>query len=68
MLVIEKDKDKMRNYHRCKDMINLIDYFFIILIINSFIFFYSLFNFFDIKIFHNLQGSKLKLKSPTNFK
>lgn len=27
MLVIEKDKDKMRNYHRCKDMINLIDYF-----------------------------------------
>lgn len=27
MLVLEKDKDKMRNYHRCKDMINLIDYF-----------------------------------------
>lgn len=27
MLVIEKDKDKMRNYHRCKDMINLMDYF-----------------------------------------
>lgn len=27
MLTIEKDKDKMKNYHRCKDMINLIDYF-----------------------------------------
>lgn len=27
MLVLEKDKDKMMNYHRCKDMINLINYF-----------------------------------------
>ena len=43
--------------------IELIDYFFILLIINSFIFFYSLYTFIDIKIFHNLQGSKLKLKN-----
>ena len=43
--------------------IELIDYFFIFLIINSFIFFYSLYTFIDIKIFHNLQGSKLKLKN-----
>lgn len=44
-------------------MIELIDYFFIFLIINSFIFFYSLYTFFDIKVFHNLQGAKLKLKT-----
>lgn len=43
--------------------IKLIDYFFILLIINSFIFFYSLYIFFDIKVFHNLQGSKLHIKS-----
>lgn len=45
--------------------INLVDFFFIILIINSFVFFYSIYNFFNIKIFYNLQGSKLKLKSIT---
>ncbi len=27
MLVLENDRDKMMNYHRCKDMINLINYF-----------------------------------------
>jgi len=42
--------------------INLIDLFFIILIINSFITFYSIYLFFDIKIFHNKQGSKLNIK------
>ena len=45
----------------CK--IKLIDYFFILLIINSFIFFYSLYTFFDMKLFHNLQGAKLKMKT-----
>ena len=27
MLVLDNDRDKMMNYHRCKDMINLINYF-----------------------------------------
>lgn len=40
----------------------IINLFFIILIINLFIIFYSVYTFFDIKIFHNEQGSKLKLK------
>lgn len=40
----------------------IIDLFFIILTINLFINFYLLYTFIDIKILHNEQGSKLKLK------
>ena len=40
----------------------LIDFFFISLIINLFITFYSIYTFFEIIFFHNLQGSKLKIK------
>lgn len=36
--------------------------FFILLIINSFITFYSIYTFFELYIFHNLQGSKLNIK------
>lgn len=41
----------------------IIDLFFIILTINLFINFYLLYTFIDIKILHNEQGSKLKLKN-----
>lgn len=41
---------------------NLITLFFIIYIINFFIILYSIYTYFDIKLFHNLQGSKLKIK------
>jgi len=37
--------------------------FFISFIINLFIFIYSIYLFFDLRIFHNLQGSKLKIKN-----
>jgi hypothetical protein len=40
----------------------LLNIFFIIFIINFFITFYSLYTFFEIYIFHNLQGSKLNIK------
>jgi len=40
----------------------LINIFFIIYIISFFITLYSIYTFFDIKLFHNLQGSKLKIK------
>lgn len=40
----------------------LINVFFITFILNIFIVFYSIYTFFDIKIFHNLQGSKLNIK------
>lgn len=40
----------------------VINYFFITYIINLFITIYSIYSFFDIKIFHNMQGSKLNLK------
>lgn len=43
-------------------IINLIDIFFISFIINIFIVFYSIYNFFENKIFHKLQGSKLNIK------
>ena len=43
----------------------LIDLFFITLIINSIVTFYSIYTFFDMKFFHNLQGSKLKIKKQT---
>jgi len=41
----------------------LINIFFISFIINLFIVFYSVYLLFDMKLFHNLQGSKLKLKN-----
>ena len=40
----------------------LINLFFIIYFFNFFIFIYSIYTFLDIIFFHNLQGSKLKLK------
>lgn len=40
--------------------------FFIIFIINSFLFFYSIYCFFEMKLFHSLQGSKLKIKNQSN--
>ena len=40
----------------------LINLFFISFIINLFITLYSFYIFFDIKVFHNKQGSKLALK------
>ena len=43
----------------------LFNIFFIIYIISSLITLYSIYTFFDIKLFHNLQGSKLKIKQKT---
>lgn len=47
------------------NIIKLINVFFIIYIINLLITLYSIYTFFDIHIFHNLQGSKLNLKKQT---
>ena len=44
------------------NIIRLINIFFIIYIINILVTLYSIYTFFDIYLFHNLQGSKLKLK------
>lgn len=41
--------------------------FFIFFILNVSICFYSIYLFFDIKIFHNLQGSKLNIKKNSLF-
>ena len=41
---------------------NLIDLFFITFIIQLLISLYSIYTLIDIKIFHNMQGSKLTLK------
>ena len=41
---------------------SLLNTFFIIFIINFFITFYSIYTFFEIYIFHSLQGSKLNIK------
>ena len=43
----------------------LIHIFFIIYIISFFITLYSIYTFFEMKLFHNLQGSKLKIKQKT---
>lgn len=40
----------------------LLNIFFIFYFINLLIFLYSIYTFFEIKFFHNLQGSKLELK------
>lgn len=40
----------------------LLNIFFIIYIINIFITLYSIYTFFEIHLFHNLQGSKLNIK------
>lgn len=45
------------------NIIKLISLFFIIYIFNIFITLYSIYTFFEIYLFHNLQGSKLKLKN-----
>lgn len=75
IIYFKKSIDKLKNIlYDCKKLeggvffINLVDFFFIILIINSFVFFYSIYNFFNIQIFYNLQGSKLKLKNSINLK
>ena len=47
-------------------ILNLINLFFIIFIINLFITLYSLYIFFEIKFFHTIQGSKLKIKKNNN--
>lgn len=47
------------------DIKNLLNIFFIIYIISFFISLYSIYTYFDIKLFHNLQGSKLKIKQKT---
>lgn len=41
----------------------IIDLFFISLIFNLFVSFYSIYTYFDNIFFHNMQGSKLKLKN-----
>lgn len=46
---------------------HLIDLFFTIFIINIFITFYSIYTFFDTKIFRNKQGSKLSIKKEDLF-
>ena len=52
----------MKNYERwCKYKI-LIHLFFASFIFNIFITFYSIYSFFEMSIFHKLQGSKLKFK------
>ncbi|MGYP001785149872 len=45
---------------------SLINIFFILYIISVLITLYSIYTFFDIKLFHNLQGSKLKIKQNQN--
>ena len=40
----------------------LINIFFITLIINFFFFFYTIYIFLEIKVFHHKQGSKLEIK------
>jgi len=52
----------MKNYERwCRFKI-LIHLFFASLIISFFITIYSIYSFFEMKVFHSLQGSKLKIK------
>lgn len=46
----------------------LVNIFLIIYIINILITLYSIYTFFDIKLFHNLQGSKLSLKKQISQK
>lgn len=45
----------------------LVHVFFISFLLNIFIVFYSVYTFFEITVFHALQGSKLNIKK-TNFK
>ena len=44
----------------------LFNIFFFIYIICFLITLYTIYTFFDIKLFHNLQGSKLKIKQKEN--
>ena len=46
-------------------MFIIIHFFFITLIINSFITFYSIYQFLDFEIFQNKQGLKLNIKKNT---
>ena len=41
--------------------INIVQLFFIILLFNIFITFYSIYTFINSKLFHNVQGAKLKI-------
>lgn len=54
----------MLKVHKVVMTINkLIDVFFITFIINLFVSIYTIYNLFEVKIFHNEQGSKLKMKT-----
>ena len=44
------------------NIIKIINIFFFIYIISGFFTLYSIYTFFNLYLFHNLQGSKLKLK------
>ena len=52
----------MKNYERWCYFKILIHLFFASFILNIFITFYSIYLFFEMSIFHGLQGSKLKFK------
>ena len=52
----------MPNIGRSDFIFTLIDLFFIIFVFNIFINFYFLYNLIQLLFFHNLQGSKLRLK------
>lgn len=52
----------MFKIERWCNIIQLIDWFFLVFIFNLFVTLYSIYLFFDIKIFHNAQGSKLNIK------
>ena len=60
-----KDLASTKAKENGKTLSTLINIFFIIYIISLFITLYSIYTFFDIKLFHNLQGSKLKIKQKT---
>lgn len=45
----------------------LVNFFFITLIINFFITIYTLYNYFEIKLFQKEQGAKLKIKKDILF-
>jgi len=67
-IFLKKYRQILKNIVLCRklqggDIISkLIHLFFIVYIINILITFYSIYTFFDLKLFHNSQGSKLQLK------
>ena len=65
------DKIKFLLYHYTNlikggdNIQGLIHYFFISFIIHIFVVFYTIYSFFNLKVFHNLQGYKLNIKKNT---